>query len=599
MRGVDIMARFPRSVSSGSRACLAVAALFTGLVTACVRAPAPDQPSPRSALPASSESSRLLQRIVDDYWAEASQAEDIPDISFAKVQAEATAARSRLRSLDTVNTAELSHDEWVTLEVLRWEARVDIAAVDLYWYSSPIMPANSPLRGARVRLAAKQFESRDDLDRHLEALEDYAALLHAMRDKVSNRAERGIVLPAEQIDRVLPFLRSVIQHPDASMFAVPRTRLERFSPSEIDDFERRVADRITSSINPAAQALARYVDEEIRPLAPAAVGIGQYPGGKEAYRALVKLQTTLEVTPEEVHAIGLRAVADINAQMQAIRDQLGFQGTKAEFHDRLRKDPRFYVNTPEAFGQRLLEFDARLRPHLDDYFLRRPRTPHSVQRLDPSLEASMTYGFYQWATEADSTGYYNYNGSKLDQRSLLSGAGLTYHELMPGHHFQIGLQREHPDLPEFRRLIYYAGYGEGWGEYSSSVVAREMGMYKDPYDLYGRLVFDMFFAVRLVVDTGMNYYGWSRRQAMEYMREHTMESDVQIDSETIRYSTRSPAQALAYRMGRETFVNLRAKAERALGERFDIRRFHEAILGSGPMPLTVLEQHIDWFIKRN
>jgi uncharacterized protein (DUF885 family) len=208
----------------------------------------------------------------------------------------------------------------------------------------------------------------------------------------------------------------------------------------------------------------------------------------------------------------------------------------------------------------------------------------------------MTYGYYNLPTGDDPNGYYNYNGSLLESRSLLSGAALTYHELMPGHHFQLNLQAENERLPTFRRRGYFAGNSEGWGEYSSSVVARELGMYENPYDLYGRLVFDMFFAVRLVVDTGMNTLGWSRAQAMEYMAEHTMESDVQIDSETIRYSMRQPAQALAYRMGRETWVRLRKKAEEALGDRFDVRRFHDSVMSIGSVPLMVLEDHVDWFI---
>jgi len=169
---------------------------------------------------------------------------------------------------------------------------------------------------------------------------------------------------------------------------------------------------------------------------------------------------------------------------------------------------------------------------------------------------------------------------------------------MPGHHLQINLARENESLPEFRRNAYFSGYGEGWGEYASSVVAREMGMYADPYDLYGRLVFDMFFAVRLVVDTGMNYYGWSRPKAMLYMREHTMESDVQIDSETIRYSMRSPAQALAYRMGRDTWLQLRRTAEAELGDRFDVRAFHDSALSIGAVPLTVLQEHVHWWIEQ-
>jgi uncharacterized protein (DUF885 family) len=233
---------------------------------------------------------------------------------------------------------------------------------------------------------------------------------------------------------------------------------------------------------------------------------------------------------------------------------------------------------------------------LDRVFARRPAAPYGARRLDPALEPSMTYGYYDAPIGDDPKGYYNFNGSDLPNRSLLVIGAISFHELVPGHHFQILLQRENQALPAFRRNGYYAGYSEGWGEYASSVVAAELGMYRDAYEIYGRLVFDAFFIARLVVDTGMNLYGWPRSKAMAYMKEHTLESDVQINSETLRYSTRTPAQALAYRMGRETWVRLRAKAALALGDRFDLRRFHDAALLSGSLPLAMLEQHVDWWI---
>jgi uncharacterized protein (DUF885 family) len=308
--------------------------------------------------------------------------------------------------------------------------------------------------------------------------------------------------------------------------------------------------------------------------------------------------TTLDVTPEEVHRLGLEAVADTEAQMADLRRTIGFTGTKAEFHAQLRSDPRFFVKTPDEFGAALMTHIRRIEPRVNDFFTRSPEAIYGVSRLHPALEPTQTYGYYGRPSTSEPRGLYFFNGSTLEDRSLLAGAALIFHELVSGHHFQINLQSENMDLPPFRRLSASTGYTEGWGEYSSSVVAREMGMYEDPYDLYGRLVFDNFFNVRLVVDTGMNYYGWSRPKAMLYMREHTLESDVQIDSETIRYSVRSPAQALAYRMGRQTFVRLRQHATTRLGARFDIRRFHDAVLSVGSMPLTTLERHIDWWIAQ-
>ena len=208
----------------------------------------------------------------------------------------------------------------------------------------------------------------------------------------------------------------------------------------------------------------------------------------------------------------------------------------------------------------------------------------------------MTYGYYQAPTASDPRGYYFYNGSRLKDRSLLNAAALVYHELVPGHHFQMSLQLENGDLPSFRRESRWTAYTEGWGEYASSL-AGEMGMYDDPYDRAGRLMMDAFVSTRLVVDTGMNALGWTRARAVAYMKENTLESDGQIATEVLRYSCDIPGQALAYKMGSEKIRELREKAGRELGSAFDVRRFHDAVLGSGPLPLAVLERHIDWFIE--
>jgi uncharacterized protein (DUF885 family) len=305
--------------------------------------------------------------------------------------------------------------------------------------------------------------------------------------------------------------------------------------------------------------------------------------------------TTLDLAPGEIHATGLAAVDSLNAEMAKVRDALGFVGTNAEFHAQLRRDPRFFAATPEEFGRRLMIHDARIRPHVASVFLRQPRAPYGVARLDPRLEPELTYGYYTPPVPGRPEGLYLFNGSDLHERSLLSAAALIYHELVPGHHFQNNLVRESETLSDFRKQVHYSGYSEGWGEYASSIVARELGMYEDPYDYYGRLVFDMFFAVRLVVDTGMNYFDWPRQRAVEFMLENTMESPVQVASETLRYVD-WPGQALAYWLGRQAFVEERARAERELGDRFDVRRYHDHILSSGRLPLPILHAHVTRFI---
>jgi len=303
------------------------------------------------------------------------------------------------------------------------------------------------------------------------------------------------------------------------------------------------------------------------------------------------------MTPEEVHAVGIKEVEKINREMERVQGTLGFKGTRSEFRDSLKKDPRFFPKTPEEVGERLMAHIRRIEPKIDLYFLRRPKSPYGVKRLEPEREGAQTFGYYEAPTAANPAGYYRYNASRLPERSLLNSAELIYHELIPGHHFEIGLSLENPDIPAFRRETSDTAYAEGWAEYAANL-AGEMGMYADPYDLYGRLAGEMFLAVRLVVDPGMNAHGWPRAKAAAIMRENLMETDEQIHTESLRYSCDLQGQALGYRVGYLKFLALREKAQKALGERFDIRRFHDALLSSGSLPLATLERHVDWFIKR-
>lgn len=562
-----------------------------GTAAACARGPTV---SPGPGAPASAR----LAELVAEFSARPPSETAVPDVSYREVRRRAGAARARLARLDAIPEAELPHEEVLTRELLRWEAWKALQDTVLYWYGFDILPANSPLRGVTAGLAARSLATPADRAAYLATLDGTAVLLRGLGDKLRAQAARDIVMSAEQIGPVVAYLRSLDRPASDSPFAPAVRRLAGVPAADRAAFETAVARAIEAGVRPALRELAGLVDRDLRARAPAGVGLWQYPGGIDAYRLLVRRETTLDITPEAIHELALRAMDALEARMQAVRDSLGFRGTKAEFHEQLRRDRRFYVSTPDSVGRRLMSYAERIEPVLARAFSSRPRAPYGVRRLDPLLEPSMTYGYYNWPLGDDPHGYYNFNGSDLDQRSLLLAGAISFHELVPGHHFQINLQREHGGLPPFRRTALHAGYTEGWGEYASSVVAAELGMYRDGYEIYGRLAFDAFFIARLVVDTGMNRYAWPRARAVAYMKQHTLESDVQIDSETLRYSTRSPAQALAYRMGREVMVALRSRAEAALGGRFDLRHFHEAILGSGSLPLFLLERHIDWWIAR-
>jgi uncharacterized protein (DUF885 family) len=405
------------------------------------------------------------------------------------------------------------------------------------------------------------------------------------------------------IDVIEPILHAYIKkNAEESPLWVDSSRLDGLRRDDrdggaaaVDAFQAELRRLITAEVNPALQELADAV-AAVRPQAPERTDLGQYPGGEAAYRALVRYYTTLDVTPEEIHRIGLAEVDRIDARMAELRKKLGVTDSRAEFHRKLRTDGRFLAKTPEEVAERLMAPIRRVEPKVSAYFLHTPKAPYGVKRLDPLLEGgTMTFGYYDLPTSATPTGYYRFNGSNLSQRPLLNAAALIYHELVPGHHFQLNLQRENESLPEFRRQGGHTAFIEGWAEYASEL-GLEMGLYSDPWDEYGRLGMDMFLSTRLVVDTGMNLLGWPRQKAIDYMLDHVLESETQVTSETLRYSGERPGQALAYKMGSRKIRELRTRAETALGNRFDIRRFHEAVIGSGSMPLAVLEKHIDWWI---
>jgi uncharacterized protein (DUF885 family) len=233
----------------------------------------------------------------------------------------------------------------------------------------------------------------------------------------------------------------------------------------------------------------------------------------------------------------------------------------------------------------------------DKYFVVKPAAPYAARRLDPSLEASQTYGYYNPPVGGDPAGYYNFNGSKLDERAWINLKGLAYHELFPGHHFQITRVLEDTALPQARKTMLVTAYTEGWGSYST-FLGLEAGLIEEPISRYGLYILEIFLACRLVVDPGMNALGMTLEEARQFLRDNTFESETQIATETLRYSTDMPGQALAYQMGKRKLMELRAHAEAELGDQFDLRAFHEAVLSPGALPMTVLEQHIDWWIDQ-
>jgi uncharacterized protein (DUF885 family) len=522
--------------------------------------------------------------------------ERLTDLSDGHEREVAERARTLRARLDGLRAADLAQQDALSLIVLRRQLQAIADGPRFRALRLPVTPYASPLGESGQLFGLLPLADAAARDRYLRLLRQLPAQIAELSRMLSEQAARGVSLAKDELASVAPFLSRFKGDVDRSPFGVPAARLAHLKDPEARAFRAEVGRVLEVDVNPALQGLVDFVSGDYEKKASASVGLSQYPGGREYYEWLVRWHTTLDVSPERVHDTGLAEVARIEAEMAKVRERVGFRGSQAEFKQFLKTDARFFPKTPEEIGERLMAHIRRIEPKVDAFFLRKPKAPYGVKRLEPQLEPGQTFGYYQIPAGDDPKGYYRFNGSSLADRSLLNAGTLIAHELVPGHHFQINLAFETPDLPEFRRESFDTAYTEGWGDYAAAV-AGEMGMYEDPYDLYGRLAMDMFISVRLVVDTGMNALGWSRAKAMDFMREHAMETETQIASETLRYCCDIPGQALAYKMGSLRIRALRDEAAAALGARFDIRRFHDAILGSGSLPMSALEQRVRWFIE--
>ncbi len=527
--------------------------------------------------------------------------EHFPDSTLEAAEADAAFARDLLDRLAGVDEEAIDHEDWLSLELLRWNLGMLVEAPKHYWADFNITPyaaGGFSLNILHQVLGSAPVGTDDERAHYLHLLDEYAQGIGQLADKVAGQKERGIYLPKAQVPAVV------------GMFEGYRVRLEElFVPAadrvgdEGDDFLVRVREAVETGIDAQLGRLTAELGDDYLEAAPEQVGLSTAPGGRELYVHRVRMHTTTDLTPEEIHQLGLDEVARIEAELAVLRDEIGFEAASEEtamkeFLDQVRADPRFIAASPEEVEERYMGYIEKIEPHVADYFDVLPEAPYGVRRLDPTSEATMTFGVYQLPTAANPRGEYRYNGSDLENRSLFSAQGLIYHELIPGHHFQLALANEREDLPRFRReTIGYGAFTEGWAEYAANL-AKEMGLYEDPYDLYGRLVMEMFISCRLVLDTGMNYFGWDLERAREYMSARVVYSDVEVATELLRYSADIHGQALAYRIGNLEILRLRRKAEEALGDRFDIKAFHAAVIGSGAMPMVVLEEHIDWWIER-
>ena len=576
-------------------------------VSACQPGAAPDPSAEADALATLAD--ELWQRRLDNQPYARMMAglpiEQLPDLSYEKAEEEAQFAQAVLDRLAAIDETALGHDDWLTWAVFKRDAETTVEGFQFYWYTNILTPYSSAVAGLRQIFQSALLGSDEERAQYLDLLRQVPAYVNDVEMLARGNAESGFVVSAQNMPAVISLTRGSIQAADSGMFAASDSRMvapagEESAAGEAAEFEafrREMARIVDEEINPALESLAVYLETDYAEAAPDGVGLSQYELGDAYYRYLVRYHTTMDVTPAEVQAIGYEMIAEMKGAMTSIQAEVGFEGTFEEFREHIRDNPDYYPATPEEVGERIETAANAFYARVDEFFERKAEAPFAARRLNPALEASQTYGYYNPPMGDDPVGYYNFNGSKLEERSWINLKGLAYHELFPGHHFQINRVLEDESLPDARKAMFVTAYTEGWGSYAT-FLGLEAGMIEDPISRYGIYVLEIFLANRLVVDPGMNALGMSLEEARQHTRDNTFESDTQIGTETLRYSTDMPGQALGYQMGKRMLMQLRARAEDELGEGFDLRAFHEAVLRPGALPMTVLEQHIDWWIEQ-
>ena len=388
----------------------------------------------------------------------------------------------------------------------------------------------------------------------------------------------------------------VVARPEDSPFYEPFKRMPEAIPAA--ERERLAAAgraAIAEVVVPAYRRLQQHFNEKYLPAARASIGISDTPQGADFYRERIAYHTTVgSLTAEQIHQLGLSEVARIRGEMLAIIAKVGFKGSLQEFFSYLRTDPKFYYATGAELYEAYLATAKRIDPALSSMFGKLPRTPYGVRPIPMTSAPNTTTAYYQpLAADGTRPGYYYVNLYRPEVRPKWEMEVLSMHEAVPGHHLQIALAMEQPDMPMFRRNAGYTAYVEGWALYSESL-GEEMGMYQDPYSKFGQLTYDMWRAVRLVVDTGMHAQGWTRQQAIDYFMDNAPKTEADVTNEIDRYIS-WPGQALAYKIGQLRIRALREEATQRLGARFDIRKFHDAVLATGAVPLDTLEVSVrEW-----
>ncbi|MFQ5732263.1 MAG: DUF885 family protein [Planctomycetaceae bacterium] len=521
-----------------------------------------------------------------------------PDRSLAAIERRHRHGLSVLEKLKAIDTTKLSAADKVNYRLFKRQYEVDAEAYRYKWYLVPLNQRGG-IQNVNTLADMIRFKSAKDYGDWIARMQAFPTYMEQtlalMREGVKTKR-----VHAKAVMRRLPaqIRKQLVKDPADSPFFNPFRRFpDAVKPADRKRLVAAAKEAIEKRVIPPYRKMLAFMEKEYLPACFDRVGVSQFPDGKAFYAFRARKYTTTNLTPKQIHEIGLREVKRIRGEMETIIKQVKFKGTFRQFLQYLRTDPRFYYKNPNDLIAAYRAVSKTVDPQLVKLFKTLPRMPYGVEAIPMQLAPDTTTAYYRPpAADGSRAGTYFVNLYKLDSRPKYEIEALTLHESVPGHHLQIALAMELGDMPAFRRYGGYTAFVEGWGLYSESL-GGDLGLYKDPYSKFGQLTYEMWRAVRLVVDTGMHTFGWSRKRAIEFFAANTAKTMLDIENEIDRYIA-WPGQALAYKIGELKIKALRAKAEKQLGEAFDVREFHEVVLGSGAVTLDVLEENVTAWIAR-
>jgi uncharacterized protein (DUF885 family) len=504
------------------------------------------------------------------------------------------------KDLGKYNRAELTEEEKTSWDLLNWECSINL---ELLAFPTQLMPLNqfSSTHLTIAQMAGgssiQPFKTTDDYDDWLKRVDGFVAWADTAIVRMQEGVKKGYVLPVPLIKKVIPQLADLDHGPaEQHLFYTPVTKFpDAFSADDKAKFTKSYKKMVEEKVIPAYNRLHVFVEKEYLPAGRKTNGYADLPNGKALYDTYIKYYTTTSMTSEEIHKLGLSEVERISKEMVKVKNKVGFKGTLKDFFNDVRTNKKLMPYTkPEEVIAHFNQIHETMKPNLEKLFDLKPKAAFEVRRTEVFREASASAEYNPGLPDGSRPGVFYVPIPNVQAYNVVSDESLFLHEAIPGHHYQISLQQENKSLPSFRKNLWYSAYGEGWALYSESL-GTEVGLYTDPYQYFGMLSAEMHRAIRLVVDTGIHSQGWTREQAISYSMDHEAETEESIIAEVERYMT-AAGQALSYKIGQLKIRELRSKAEKS-GIKFDIREFHNKVLESGCVPLNILEEKINGWIK--